>query len=156
MSRVITVHCKMGFLDQAGNIRVIYPQTTGDDINVTPTALAPYSTVQEIVDHLGKSAFVADFEGIDDNSTTSTTKTYSAKKMAKYVGAITTKTLEANTKHVSFTVPDANDDRVYIINFYSSDGSNYVGIDASVGGTVTLTYDQTSYARTISCRIREV
>lgn len=69
------------------------------------------------------------------------------------IGTVTTQTLAAQATSVSFTVPTTGN---HLIEFWSSDGSNYTAIDTSVSGTATLTYDATENARTISCRISEV
>lgn len=69
------------------------------------------------------------------------------------IGTVTTQTLAAQATSVSFTVPTTGN---HLIEFWSSDGSNYTSIDTSVSGTATLTYDATENARTISCRISEV
>lgn len=72
---------------------------------------------------------------------------------ASRIGTVTTQTLAAQATSVSFTVPTTGN---HLIDFWSSDGSNYTAIDTSVSGTATLTYDASESARTISCRISEV
>ncbi len=69
------------------------------------------------------------------------------------IGTVTTQTLAAQATSVSFAVPTSGN---HLIEFWSSDGSNYTAIDTSVSGTATLTYDAAESARTISCRISEV
>lgn len=70
------------------------------------------------------------------------------------VGTVTSTTLAAGATSVSFSVPQSGD---YIIEFYTSDGSNYSAIDTSVAGTVTLTFEADSEnARVVSCRVAEV
>lgn len=69
------------------------------------------------------------------------------------IGTVTTQTLAAQATSVSFIVPTTGN---HLIEFWSSDGSNYTAIDTSVSGTATLTYDAAESARTISCRISEV
>lgn len=69
------------------------------------------------------------------------------------IGTVTTQTLAAQATSVSFAVPTSGN---HLIEFWSSDGSNYTAIDTSVSGTATLTYDDAESARTISCRISEV
>lgn len=70
------------------------------------------------------------------------------------VGSVSQRTLAAGATTVSFTVPTTGD---YIVDFFSSDGSNYKTINTSVAGTVTLTYDaDSSNARVISCEVKGV
>lgn len=66
------------------------------------------------------------------------------------IGAVTVKTLVANATTISFTVPTTGNN---LIEFFISDGSNYTDIDTSVSGTVTLTFEASASARTVSCRI---
>ena len=66
------------------------------------------------------------------------------------IGEVTTKTLAANATSINFTVPTSGN---HLIDFFSSDGSNYTAIDNSVAGTVTLTYEAAAASRSISCRI---
>lgn len=69
------------------------------------------------------------------------------------IGAVTIKTLAANATTISFTVPTTGNN---LIDFWASDGSNYTALDNSVSGTVTLTYEASASARTVSCRIATV
>lgn len=70
------------------------------------------------------------------------------------VGNVTSATLIAGGTSVSFTVPTTGDN---IIDFFSSDGSNYTAIDTSVAGTVTLTYDADAQNdRVIYCEVKGV
>lgn len=66
------------------------------------------------------------------------------------IGAVTVKTLAANATTISFTVPTTGNN---LIDFWCSDGSNYTEIDTSVSGTVTLTFEASASARSVSCRI---
>lgn len=66
------------------------------------------------------------------------------------IGAVTVKTLAANATTISFTVPTTGNN---LIDFWCSDGSNYTDIDTSVSGTVTLTFEASASARSVSCRI---
>lgn len=66
------------------------------------------------------------------------------------IGAVTVKTLAANVTTISFTVPTTGNN---LIDFWCSDGSNYTDIDTSVSGTVTLTFEASASARSVSCRI---
>ena len=66
------------------------------------------------------------------------------------IGAVTVKTLAANATTISFTVPTTDNN---LIDFWCSDGSNYTEIDTSVSGTVTLTFEASASARSVSCRI---
>lgn len=69
------------------------------------------------------------------------------------IGTVTVKTLAANATTISFTVPTTGNN---LIDFWCSDGSNYTEIDTSVSGTVTLTFEPSASARTVSCRIAAV
>ena len=69
------------------------------------------------------------------------------------IGAVTVKTLAANATSISFTVPTTGNN---LIDFWCSDGSNYTEIDTSVSGTVTLTFEPSASARSVSCRIAAV
>jgi hypothetical protein len=69
------------------------------------------------------------------------------------IGAVTVKTLAANATSISFTVPTTGNN---LIDFWCSDGSNYTDIDTSVSGTVTLTFEASASARSVSCRIAAV
>lgn len=73
--------------------------------------------------------------------------------LSNKIGTTTVKTLAADATTISFTVPTTGDN---LITFYSSDGSDYTEIDTSVSGTVTLTFEPVSSARSISCRIASV
>lgn len=66
------------------------------------------------------------------------------------IGEVTVKTLAANATTISFTVPTTGNN---LIDFWCSDGSNYTEIDTSVSGTVTLTFEASANARSVSCRI---
>jgi len=66
------------------------------------------------------------------------------------IGTVTVKTLAANVTTISFTVPTTGNN---LIDFWASDGSNYTDIDTSVSGTVTLTFEASASARSVSCRI---
>ena len=52
MSTIITTHCKMGIVDPSGNVNVLYPQTTGSDVSITPNATIKSTTVQGMVDEV--------------------------------------------------------------------------------------------------------
>lgn len=69
------------------------------------------------------------------------------------IGAVTVKTLAANATNISFTVPTTGNN---LIEFWCSDGSDYTEIDTSVSGTVTLTFEASASARSVSCRIAAV
>lgn len=69
------------------------------------------------------------------------------------IGAVTTKTLAANATTISFTVPTTGNN---LIDFWISDGSNYTALDDSVSGTVTLKFEPSASARSVSCRIATV
>lgn len=89
---------------------------------------------------------------IGDALTVGTNITF-ADDIVSQLGTVTEQILAAQATSVSFTVPTSGN---HLIEFWSSDGSNYTAIDTSVSGTATLTYDAAESARTISCRISEV
>lgn len=67
---------------------------------------------------------------------------------------VLSETLAANDTTVTFTsIPTTGNN---LIDFFSSDGSNYTDIDTSTSGQITLTYTASSSARTIYCRIEGV
>lgn len=67
---------------------------------------------------------------------------------------VLTKTLAANTTTVTFTgLPTTGNN---MIDFFTSDGSDYIGIDTSTTGQVTLTFNTKNSSRTVNCRIEEV
>lgn len=79
---------------------------------------------------------------------------YSLKQtLESIIGAVTVKTLAENVTTISFTVPTTGNN---LIDFWCSDGSNYTEIDTSVSGTVTLTFEASASARSVSCRIAAV
>lgn len=91
---IITTHCKMGITDTSGNVNILYPQTTGNDVSITPNSIVTANNVQGLVDSLKASAFISNFTGIDDNATSSTTSTFSANK----INSIVNNKLDAWTK----------------------------------------------------------
>lgn len=64
----------------------------------------------------------------------------------------TSGTLAANATTISFDVPTYGTN---LIDFYTSDGSNYLSIDTSVTGVVTLTFEALATSRTVYMEIRE-
>ncbi len=72
------------------------------------------------------------------------------QNLTNLIGETTVKTLAANATTVEFDVPTTGN---YLIDFFSSDLSNYTSIDTSVSGKVTLTYAGKPNSRTIACRI---
>ena len=73
--------------------------------------------------------------------------------LAAKVGTVTSQTLAAGATSVSFSVPTSGD---YVIEFFTSDGSNYLAINTSVTGVVTLTFEASDADIVVSCRIAEV
>lgn len=69
------------------------------------------------------------------------------------VGTVTSQTLAAGATSVSFSVPTSGDN---VIEFFTSDGSNYLAINTSVTGVVTLTFEASDADIVVSCRIAEV
>lgn len=79
---------------------------------------------------------------------------YSLKQtLESKIGEVIVKTLAANATTISFTVPTTGNN---LIDFWCSDGTNYTEIDTSVSGTVTLTFEASASARSVSCRIATV
>ena len=102
MATTTTTHCKMGIVDASGNVNVLYPQTTGADVSITPnSAAADATTVQALVNALTASAFISNFSGIDDSSTSSTVKTWSANKINSEIS-----TLNSNLAKLNQNLPN--------------------------------------------------
>ena len=98
MATTTTTHCKMGIVDASGNVNVLYPQTTGADVSITPnSAAASATTVQALVNALTASAFIQNFTGIDDTSTSSTVKTWSANKINSEISALNSNITNLNS-----------------------------------------------------------
>lgn len=76
-----SIHCKIGIVDQYGNIVTISPQTTGDDVYIKENQFKKGTTLQALVDNLGNIAFTNDFLGINDNDTNNEYKTWSTSKI---------------------------------------------------------------------------
>lgn len=89
---------------------------------------------------------------IGNGTPTTTNKTIigAINELHSDLGTVSSETLVAGETDVTFTVPTTGD---FIIEFYSSDGSNYTAIDLSVAGSVTLTYDSALADRTISMKV---
>lgn len=67
---------------------------------------------------------------------------------------VKTQTLSAGSTSVTFTqIPTSGD---YMIDFFTSTGINYTGINTATAGQVTLTFEAQSGAVTVYCRIEEV
>jgi hypothetical protein len=126
-----------------------------NDITVSPTDTVPVTTLQELIDILKPSAFLDGFTGIDDSST-DRDKTYSANKLSRFIGDSKIKTLRENDEYISFNIPSNNDNTKHLIDVYASDGSNYVGMDTSTDGIVTLVYEPQEYDRTIILRVYDI
>lgn len=73
--------------------------------------------------------------------------------LTNLIGETTVKNLASNATSIEFDVPTSGNN---LIEFFSSDGSNYTAIDTSVSGKVTLTFDAVASARKISCRIATI
>ena len=105
-------------------------------------------------DNLLFHPMLRDSEDTDDTyqppAKTNAELTAENQTLTQKIGTTTTKTLAANATSIEFDVPTTGDN---LIEFFSSDGSNYTAIDTSVSGKVTLTYDAVASARTISCRV---
>jgi hypothetical protein len=67
---------------------------------------------------------------------------------------VKTATLASGSTTVTFTsLPTTGN---YMIDFYTSDGSNYKAIDLSTPGTAVLTFDAPASAVTVYCEIKGV
>ena len=68
------------------------------------------------------------------------------------VGTAISGILAAGATSINFTVPTTGDN---LIEFYTSDGSNYSAIDTSVAGTVTLTFEADAQNdRVVTCVVK--
>ena len=74
-------HCKIGVVDASGNITQFCPKGHGIDVVVSPNDFGSGATVQELTDNLSECAFDKVFTGIDDELTSSNSKTWSSKKL---------------------------------------------------------------------------
>ena len=76
------VHTRMGIIDASGDTYILYPQNTAADVSVSRAnnseIPSTVTNVQLLADALAASAFAVP---IDDTSTTSTTKSWSANKI---------------------------------------------------------------------------
>ena len=81
-------HIRMSEVDSSGNIRVMYPETTGADVTISRTNNAnipsTVSTAQGLADKLVASAFT---NPISD-STTTTSSTWSSNKINTFFSII--------------------------------------------------------------------
>ena len=95
---------------------------------------AQYATLSQAEKMNGTTYYITDGEGGGS---------YSAQSATLAVGATT----------VSFTVPTTGN---YLLDVYTSDGRNYTGVDTSVSGTVTLTFNAPESAVTVYLVTKEV
>lgn len=150
-SSLATVAKTGAYSDISGTPVLATVATTGaySDLSGTPT--------------LATVATSGDADDLDyDNTTSGMTATNAQdaidelhaqnQTLSNKVGTVTSKTLAANATSVQFDVPTSGD---YVIDFFSSDGSNYTAIDLSVSGKATLSFDADASARTISCRVAQ-
>ena len=83
------VHTRMSVVDSSANVKVLYPETTGADVTVSRASNtnipSSVTTAQDLANVLAASAFAVP---IDDSSTTSTTKGWSASKLNTQITAI--------------------------------------------------------------------
>lgn len=67
---------------------------------------------------------------------------------------VLSQTLAVGETSVTFSnIPTSGN---YLIDFYTSNGANHIGIDTSVSGAVTVSFEVQSVAVTVYCEIREV
>lgn len=98
------------------------------------------------------SATSGNFAGLDANGNL-TDSGKSASSFAK-APTVLTQTLAASGTSVTFTgLPTSGNN---IIDFFIEGGANYTAINTATAGQVTLTYEASSSARTVYCRIEEV
>ena len=87
-----SIHCRLGVIDKVGNLIIVSLKTTGDNIDMSTKSgvnTINHRTLQELINSLGSIAYNKTFMGIDDNSTSSTVKTWSANKILKTYDDIT-------------------------------------------------------------------
>ena len=131
------VHTRMSVVDSSANVKVLYPETTGADVTVSrasntniPSSVA---TAQDLANVLAASAFAVP---IDDTSTTSTTKGWSASKLNTQITAINSK--------LPFSLAISNNSYGYkttsgtFVAFRGDSTDTYTYASGSTGGTVDL------------------
>ena len=118
------------------------------------TAIGKYNsnkstTLFEVGNGTGSSATSNAFEVYSDGSLSTNNGTTRTK-----LPVVKTETLAASGTSVTFTgIPTSGNN---MIDFFTSDGSNYTAIDTSTSGQIELTFEASSSARTVYCRIEEV
>lgn len=122
--------------------------TLDEEINGAATGV-----VKRVTDLEGDVNTIESLIGNGTPTTTDKTIIGAINELHSDLGVVTSETLAAGTTSVTFSVPVLGDN---VIDFYSSDGSNYTAIDLSVAGAVTLTYESAPAARTISMKISAV
>ena len=93
------IHTRMGVIDANGDTNILYPQNTAIDVSVSrannseiPSSVA---TIQQLADSLAASAFAIP---IDDTSTSSTTKSWSANKINSELTALNSNLVNISPK----------------------------------------------------------
>lgn len=122
--------------------------TLDEEINGAATGV-----VKRVTDLEGDVNTIESLIGNGTPTTTDKTIIGAINELHSDLGVISSETLAAGATDVTFSVPVLGDN---VIDFYSSDGSNYTAIDLSVAGAVTLTYESAQAARTISMKISAV
>lgn len=122
--------------------------TLDEEINGAATGV-----VKRVTDLEGDVNTIESLIGNGTPTTTDKTIIGAINELHSDLGVVTQETLAAGATDVTFTVPVLGNN---VIDFYSSDGSNYSAIDLSVAGSVTLTYESAASARTISMKISAV
>lgn len=122
--------------------------TLDEEINGAATGI-----VKRVTDLEGDVNTIESLIGNGTPTTTDKTIIGAINELHSDLGVVSSETLAAGATSVTFSVPVLGDN---VIDFYSSDGSNYSAIDLSVAGAVTLTYESAQAARTISMKISAV
>ena len=139
-------------IDENGLIKAVLDITGLDDVTITRIAngqILVYNSTTHKWENKNLSAGIISYD--NQTSGLSSNKVKGAiDEVVTLIGKTTVKTLAANATTISFTVPTTGNN---LIDFWCSDGSNYTDIDTSVSGTVTLTFEASASARSVSCRI---
>lgn len=118
--------------------------TASGNITTLATSVAGLETaVQSKADTSAVQAVAADVASVQSD----------VDALEDKVGTSTDQTLVAGATSVSFNVPTTGDN---LIEFYSSDGTNYTAINTGVSGVATLTYDAVAFDRVITCVVKGV
>ena len=82
-------HAEIGIVDSLGNVNVIYPKNTGEDVSVTANSNLPTATtVQGVVTGLKSAAFKSVTDIVKDAETVSTTETWSGRVISEKMSEV--------------------------------------------------------------------